>query len=80
LNAAQQIPACLFPLSTEQASGEYDFLARKLSGAGRLTIAMHRVLSSYALQVDSIVQAKEEGRQIRASWLATLDRAIKAET
>jgi len=66
---------CFFPLSTEEASREYELLARKLSEAGRLTLARHRALSSYALQVDCIVKAKSEGRELRASWLATLDRA-----
>lgn len=66
---------CFFPLSTEHALREYEFLARKLSDAGRLTLAMHRALSSYALQVDSIIQAKEAGKHIPAFWFATLDRA-----
>jgi hypothetical protein len=75
MNAAQQIPACFFPLTTEQASREYDLLARKLSEAGRLTLAIHRALSAYVLQVDSIITAIQEGRPIRAFWLATLDKA-----
>ena len=75
MNAAQQIPTCFFPLSTEQASGEYDFLARKLFDADRLTLAMHRALSSYALQIDSIIKAKEAGKHIPAFWFATLDKA-----
>ena len=54
---------CFFPLSTEEASREYELLARKLSEAGRLTLARHRALSSYALQVDCIVKAKSEGRE-----------------
>ena len=53
---------CFFPLSTEEASREYELLARKLSDAGRLTLAMHRALSSYVLQIDSIIKAKEAGK------------------
>ena len=75
MNAAQKIPACFFPLTTEEASREYDCLARTLSDAGRLTLAMHRALSSYVLQADTILKAREEGSQIRASWFATLDKA-----
>jgi hypothetical protein len=62
MNAAQQIPACFFPLTNEQASREYELLARKLSEADRLTLSIHRALSSYALQVDSIIQAKDAGQ------------------
>ena len=75
MNSAQQIPACFFPLSTEQALREYDLLAQKLFGAGRLTLGIHRVLSSYALQVDSIIQAKQAGKHIPAFWFATMDKA-----
>ena len=75
MNPPQQIPACFFPLSTEQASGEYDFLARKLFDAGRLSTAIHRALSSYAVQIDCIIQAKEAGKHIPAFWFATLDKA-----
>jgi hypothetical protein len=74
VNPPQQIPTCFFPLSTEQASGEYDFLARKLLDAGRLSTAIHRALSSYAVQIDCIIQAKA-GKHIPAFWFATLDKA-----
>jgi hypothetical protein len=66
---------CFFPLSTEEASLEYEFLARKLSESGRLTTATHRALSSYALQVDIIIKAKEAGKLIPAFTFATLDKA-----
>jgi hypothetical protein len=66
---------CFFPLSTEEASREYELLARKLSDAGRLTLAMHRALSSYVLQIDSIIKAREAGKHIPAFWFATLDKA-----
>jgi hypothetical protein len=75
VNPPQQIPACFFPLSTEDASREYEFLARKLFDAGRLTLAMHRALSSYALQVDSIIKAKEAGRHVSAFSFATMDKS-----
>ena len=34
LSIAQQIPACSFPLTTDEAVREYDLLARTLSHAG----------------------------------------------
>jgi hypothetical protein len=75
LNSAEQIPACFFPLNTEQALGEYDLLARKLADAGRLALTTHRALSSYVLQIDIIIKAKEAGKHIPAFWFATLDKA-----
>jgi hypothetical protein len=75
VNSVQQVPACFFPLTTEQASREYDLLARKLSEAGRLTLAMQRALASYALQIDGIIVAREAGKPIPAFWFATMDKA-----
>ncbi|MCC2654885.1 MAG: hypothetical protein K0Q60_5052 [Microvirga sp.] len=75
MDTPHQLPACFFPLSTEEAAQEYDLMARALSDAGRLTLAMHRAVSSYALQVDSIVTAIKMGKPMRAFSFATLDRA-----
>ena len=58
MDTPHQLPACFFPLSTEEAA--------PLSDAGRLTLAMHRAVSSYALQVDSIVTAIKMGKPMRA--------------
>jgi hypothetical protein len=66
---------CFFPLSTEEASREYELLARKFCEAGRLTTVTHRALSSYVLQIDIIIKAKEAGKLIPAFTFATLDKA-----
>lgn len=73
--AFREIPKCLFPLSTEEAQGEYDTVARLLFDAGRLTAGAHRTLSSYAMQFDAITKAAAEGKQVRGSWFANLDKA-----
>ena len=72
MHSAQQLPRCFFSLSTRQARREYRLVGRMLADAGRLTIATHRLLSSYAAQVDSIAKAIKQGKQLRAissrSW------------
>ncbi|MCR5875159.1 hypothetical protein LRS10_13755 [Phenylobacterium sp. J426] len=73
--AFREIPRCLFPLSTDEARGEYDTVARMLFDAGRLTAGAHRTLSSYAMQFDAITKAAAEGKQVRGSWFANLDKA-----
>lgn len=75
--AFRQVPKCLFPLKQEAAQAEYDTLARMLFDAGRLTLAAHRALSSYAIQFDTITAAASEGKQVRGSWFAQLDKARK---
>ena len=72
---APQIGACLFALRTEVARNEYNTIALALIQADRLTVHTHRVLSSYATQVDAIAIAIEEGRALRASWFTQMDRA-----
>jgi hypothetical protein len=71
----RKIPACLFPLKTKQAQKEYDTLARVLFDAGHLTVGKHRALSSYAIQFDNITAAGNEGKQVRGSWFAQMDKA-----
>ncbi|MGY2052948.1 hypothetical protein [Methylobacterium sp. JK268] len=73
--AFRQIPACLFPLSTDEAGREYDRLARVLFDAGRLTLARHSALSAYAMQFDAVITATHQGKPLRASWFAQMDRA-----
>src|SRR5688500_8541737 len=75
MDGPHQLPACFFPLKTEEAAQEYDLVVRALSDAGRLTLATHRAVSSYALQVDSIVTAIKMGKPMRAFSFATLDKA-----
>ena len=72
---APQIRPCLFALRTEVARNEYNTIALALIQADRLTVHTHRVLSSYATQVDAIAIAIEEGRALRASWFTQMDRA-----
>jgi hypothetical protein len=72
---APQIRPCLFVLRTEVARNEYNTIALALIQADRLTMHTHRVLSSYATQVDAIAIAIEEGRPLRASWFTQMDRA-----
>jgi hypothetical protein len=72
---APQIRPCLFTLRTEVARNEYNTIALALIQADRLTMHTHRVLSSYAAQVDAIAIAIEEGRALRASWFTQMDRA-----
>jgi len=71
----RQIPPCLFPLSTDEAKREYDTISRALFHAGRLTLDMHRTLSSYAIQFDTITKASTEGKQVRGSWFVQMDKA-----
>src|SRR3954451_11074324 len=59
----------------EVARNEYNTIALALIQADRLTVHTHRVLSSYATQVDAIAIAIEEGRALRASWFTQMDRA-----
>ena len=72
---APQTRPCLFALRTEVARNEYNTIALALIQADRLTVHTHRVLSSYATQVDAIAIAIEEGRALRASWFTQMDRA-----
>ena len=72
---APQITPCLFALRTEVARHEYDSIALAMFEADRLTAHTHRVLSSYATQVDAIATAIEQGRPLRASWFTQMDRA-----
>lgn len=73
--AFRQVPKCLFTLKTKEAKSEYDTLARTLFDGGRLTLGAHRTLSSYAMQFDTITAAAAEGKQVRGSWFAQLDKA-----
>lgn len=73
----REIPKSLFPLGTTEAQAEYDALARMLFDAGRFAAGPHRILSSYAMQFDTITCAAAAGKQIRGSWFAQLDKARK---
>lgn len=73
--AFREIPKCLFTLKTSEAQSEYDALARALFDKGKLTLGVHRSLSSYAMQFDTITAASAEGKQVRGSWFAQLDKA-----
>ena len=75
MSSVSDLPRCLLPLRTEEAQQEYDLLGQALVQAGRLTMGMHRGLSSYAAQFDGIIRAAQEGKQMRASWFTQLDRA-----
>ena len=66
---------CFFPLTTPQARREYKLVRRMLADAGRLTLAAHRALSSFCLQLDVILNAISEGKQVRAHQFATMDKA-----
>ena len=71
----RKIPDCLFPLRTKEAKREYNTLARVLFDAGHMTVAKHRALSSYCMQFDNISAAPSEGKTIRGSWVAQMDKA-----
>jgi hypothetical protein len=58
---APQIRPCLFVLRTEVARNEYNTIALALIQVDRLTMHTHRVLSSYATQVDAIAIALKRG-------------------
>ena len=73
--AFRDIPQCLFALNSVEAKYEYDIIAGLLFNAGRLTVSTHRVLSSYAMQFDTITQARAEGKLVPASRANQLDRA-----
>lgn len=75
--AFRDIPACLFPLGTAEARKEYDTLARLLFDAGRMTLAHHRSLSSYAMQFDAIQRAAAAGDKIRGVAFVTMDKVRK---
>jgi phage terminase small subunit len=71
----QQLPRCFFPLTTPQARREYKLVGRTLAEAGRLTLAAHRALSSFCLQLDVVFKAISEGKHVRAHQFATMDKA-----
>src|SRR3954449_12844292 len=66
---------CFFPLATEAAQQEYSSIAETLVRAGRMDVHNHRLLSSYVAQLDNIIVAQQQKRQIRASWFTQMDRA-----
>jgi hypothetical protein len=76
--AFREIPACLFPIQTEQAQKQYDYIARALFEVGRLTLNAHSALSSYAMQFDVITRLAAEGRTVRAHSFTQLDKARAA--
>ena len=77
LPSFREIPKSVFPLRTDAAQAEYDTLARTLFERGKLSLAAHRALSSYAAQFDNITVASTTGKQVRASWFTQLDKARK---
>ena len=66
---------CFFPLRTQAAQQEYTSIAELLVRAGRMDVLNHRLLSSYVAQLDNIIVAQEQKRQIRGSWFTQMDRA-----
>jgi hypothetical protein len=70
-----QIPPCLFALRSDGARQEYEAIAQALVTADRMTVHSHRVLCSYAAQMDSVIIATEQGKPRRASWFTQMDRA-----
>ena len=66
---------CFFPLRTEDAQQEYRSIAETLVRAGRMDVLNHRLLSSYVAQLDNIIVAQQQKRQIRGSWFTQMDRA-----
>src|SRR3954463_11483993 len=68
-------PPCFFPLATQAAEQEYTSIAELLVRAGRMDVLNHRLLSSYVAQLDNIIVAQQQKRQIRASWFTQMDRA-----
>jgi hypothetical protein len=74
MQPAQTAP-CLFPLRTEGAQQEYRSIAEALARAGVMYVHNHRLLSSYVAQLDNIIVAQQQKRQIRGSWFTQMDRA-----
>ena len=68
-------PPCFFPLATQAAEQEYRSIAETLVRACRMDVHNHRLLSSYVAQLDNIIVAQQQKRQIRASWFTQMDRA-----
>ena len=66
---------CFFPLRTQDAQQEYTWIAELLVRAGRMDVHNHRLLSSYVAQLDNIILAQQQKRQIRGSWFTQMDRA-----
>ncbi len=66
---------CFFPLRTEDAQQEYRSIAETMERAGRMDVHNHRLLSSYVAQLDNIIVAQQQKRQIRGSWFTQMDRA-----
>ena len=75
MNTMTTLPRCLFELRSQEAQREYDVIVNALVGAGRLTMESQRALSSYALQVDAVIQTVSAGKPVRASRFTQLDRA-----
>jgi len=73
--AFRRVPECLFPLVHDKAKREYDSIARLLFNSGRLTMATHRDLCSYAMQFDVITRNSEAGKPIRAHSFVQMDRS-----
>jgi hypothetical protein len=73
MQPAQTAP-CLFPLRTEGARQEYASIAEALALAGRMNVHYHRLLSSYVAQLDTIIVAQHQQRQVRGSWFTQMDR------
>src|SRR3954447_12826169 len=66
---------CFFSLATQAAQQEYRSIAETLVRAGRMDAHNHRLLSSYVAQLDNIIVAQQQKRQIRGSWFTQMDRA-----
>ena len=66
---------CFFPLRTQDAQQEYSSIAETLVRAGRMDVHNRRLLSSYVAQLDNIIVAQQQKRQIRGSWFTQMDRA-----
>ncbi len=73
----REIPACLFPLTSDEAKAEYDRLARVLFDAGRMTLGKHSALSAYAMQFDTMQTIARSGKVVKGLHFEQLARALK---
>lgn len=73
----REIPACLFPLKTDEAKAEYDRLARMVFDAGQMTVGKHSALCAYIVQFDSVTATTLQGKIPRAAHVEMLVRSLK---
>ncbi|KMO34314.1 hypothetical protein [Methylobacterium aquaticum] len=73
----REIPACLFPLKTDEAKAEYDRLARMVFDAGQMTVGKHSALCAYIVQFDGVTDAALQGKPPKGSHVENLIRSLK---